>query len=68
MFRLLPSGLTQDEMAESLGVSVNTIKSQLRSIYQECGVTTRQDAVDFGIRTGLLATVTPWEREGSDLE
>lgn len=61
VFKLLPQDLTQVELGEALGLSVNTIKSHLRSLYQKIGVSTRAEALDFGRRTGVLATATPWE-------
>lgn len=42
---LLPSLLTTSEIAHELTVSVNTVKTHIRSIYGELGVRTRRDAV-----------------------
>ncbi|MFW2335024.1 LuxR C-terminal-related transcriptional regulator [Ilumatobacter sp.] len=61
VFKLLPQDLTQAEIGGVLDLSVNTIKSHLRSLYRKIGVSTRDEALDFGRRTGLLATATPWE-------
>jgi LuxR family maltose regulon positive regulatory protein len=42
---LLPSLLSAGEIADELTVSVNTVKSHIRSIYGKLGVSTRRDAV-----------------------
>jgi LuxR family maltose regulon positive regulatory protein len=52
--RLLSTHLTYAEMGERLYVSVNTVKSNLKSIYRKLGVTTRSDAVDRAREAGLL--------------
>jgi len=42
------------ELAERLGVSSNTVKTQLRSIYRKLGATSRSDALAVAVREGLL--------------
>lgn len=42
---LLPSLLSAGDIADELTVSVNTVKSHIRSIYAKFGVSTRRDAV-----------------------
>ncbi|MEE6283335.1 helix-turn-helix transcriptional regulator [Georgenia sp. MJ170] len=46
VLRLLREGLPRDEMAARLFLSVNTVKSQLRSAYRKLGVTARDEALD----------------------
>jgi LuxR family maltose regulon positive regulatory protein len=41
-------------MAEELIVSVNTVKTQIRSIYAKLGVSTRREAVARAHERGLL--------------
>nr|NLD40610.1 response regulator transcription factor [Actinomycetales bacterium] len=41
-------------IAKRLGVSVNTVKSQLRSSYRKLGVSSREEAVTAAIGLGLL--------------
>ena len=42
---LLPSLLNAREIADEFTVSVNTVKSHIRSIYAKLGVSTRREAV-----------------------
>jgi LuxR family transcriptional regulator, maltose regulon positive regulatory protein len=50
----LPSLSTTEEIATALYVSVNTVKTHLRSIYRKLGVANRRDAVFVARRRGLL--------------
>lgn len=52
---LLPSLLSLDEIAADLTVSVNTVKSHVRSIYTKLGVSSRRLAVLAAHEHGLLA-------------
>ena len=51
---LLPSMLSLDEIAADLAVSVNTVKSHVRSIYAKLGVSSRRLAVLAAHEHGLL--------------
>ncbi|HTF48700.1 MAG TPA: LuxR C-terminal-related transcriptional regulator [Pseudonocardia sp.] len=51
---LLPSLLSLDEIAADLTVSVNTVKSHVRSIYTKLGVSSRRTAVLTAHENGLL--------------
>jgi LuxR family maltose regulon positive regulatory protein len=53
---LLPSMLSLDEIATDLTVSVNTVKSHVRSIYTKLGVSSRRTAVLSAHEHGLLTT------------
>ncbi|MEA4944967.1 MAG: LuxR C-terminal-related transcriptional regulator [Propionicimonas sp.] len=46
------SGVQQ--IAATLQVSPNTVKSQLRAIYRKLGVSSREEAITRGLRDGLL--------------
>jgi LuxR family maltose regulon positive regulatory protein len=51
---LLPSLLSAREIATEFTVSVNTVKSHIRSIYAKLGVSTRRDAVLHAKERGLV--------------
>ncbi|MFE7224962.1 LuxR C-terminal-related transcriptional regulator [Nocardioides sp. NPDC057577] len=50
----LPSRLTIPEIAQAEGVSENTVKTHIRSIYQKLGVNTRSAAVRTARERGLI--------------
>jgi LuxR family transcriptional regulator, maltose regulon positive regulatory protein len=54
VLRELPSLLSLREIAEARAVSVNTVKTHLRSVYRKLGVEGRREAVDAARRRGLL--------------
>ena len=43
-----------DEIAEDLTVSINTLKSHIRSIYSKLGVSSRRGAVLSAYENGLI--------------
>lgn len=51
---LLAKGLSNKELAGQLVVSMSTVKSHLRSIFEKLGVKNRQEAVGRAIEQGLL--------------
>ena len=51
---LLPSLLSAREIAAEFTVSVNTVKSHIRSIYAKLGVSTRREAVLHAQERGLV--------------
>ena len=59
VLELLPSMLSLDEIATDLTVSVNTVKSHVRSIYTKLGVSSRRTAVLSAHENGLLTSVHP---------
>lgn len=54
VIRFLPTELTYAEIAANRYVSINTVKSQLKSIYRKLGVTTRIGAAERCRKLGLL--------------
>jgi LuxR family transcriptional regulator, maltose regulon positive regulatory protein len=54
VLRLLRSHMTNQEIADALYLSVNTVKTHLRSVYHKLGVTSRRDAVDRGRRLNMV--------------
>ncbi len=59
VLRRLPTDQTQVEIAEALQLSINTVKSHLRSIYQKLGVSSRPAALRRARALGLLLHDTP---------
>lgn len=54
VLRELPSLMTAEELAMAQTVSVNTIRTHMRSLYRKLGVRTRRDAVRRARELGLL--------------
>lgn len=54
VLRFLPSHMTNQEIAEALFLSINTVKTHLRSVYRKLGVATRRQAISAAGRLGLL--------------
>ena len=52
--RLVAKGFSNDELAERLHLSPDTIKAHLRHIYGKLGVESRVEAVTEAMRTGLV--------------
>ncbi len=49
----LSEEVTLEEIAATLWVTRNTVKSQVRSLYRKIGVSTRADAVAWAYAAGL---------------
>ncbi|WP_230860262.1 LuxR C-terminal-related transcriptional regulator [Actinoplanes aureus] len=54
VLQYLPTVLTAAEIAENLGISVNTVKAHMRSIYRKLGAGRRREAVVQSRQLGLL--------------
>jgi LuxR family maltose regulon positive regulatory protein len=54
VLQYLPTMLTAGEIAAELGVSVNTVKAHLRSIYRKLDAVRRREAVTRAREDGLL--------------
>jgi LuxR family transcriptional regulator, maltose regulon positive regulatory protein len=54
VLRLLSTSLTTRDIAESLGLSVNTVKTHIAAIYRKLGSPRRRDAVLRARRLELL--------------
>jgi LuxR family maltose regulon positive regulatory protein len=55
VLRLLADGLTNQEIAQALCVSVNTVKTHLKNIYGKLGVHNRREATAQAKKLGLVA-------------
>ena len=54
VLRFLPSRMTNSEIASECFLSVNTVKTHLKSIYAKLGVSTRDEAVSRAHLLGLI--------------
>ncbi|MFI1996374.1 LuxR C-terminal-related transcriptional regulator [Actinoplanes sp. NPDC020271] len=54
VLQYLPTVLTAGEIAENLGISVNTVKAHMRSIYRKLGAARRREAVVIARQLGHL--------------
>ena len=52
---LITQGLSNDEIASGMYLSLNSVKSYIRSAYRKIGVTRRSQAVSWGLRHALAA-------------
>lgn len=57
LLELLPTHLSYSQMGERLYVSVNTIKSNLKSVYRKLGAKNRDEAIRAANEAGLLRSV-----------
>ena len=54
LLELLPTHLSYAEMGERLFLSVNTVKTNLKTLYRKLGASTRTQAVEAGQSAGLI--------------
>jgi LuxR family maltose regulon positive regulatory protein len=54
VLRLLPAALSNREIGEELYISVNTVKTHLKSIYAKLGSSSREQAVGRARELGLI--------------
>lgn len=59
LLHLLPTHLSYREIADELFVSVNTVKTQARSIYSKLGVSSRTEAVACARTANLIGDGSP---------
>ena len=50
VLRFLPSHMTNEEISQALFLSINTVKTHLRSAYRKLGVSSRREAIARGRR------------------
>jgi DNA-binding NarL/FixJ family response regulator len=50
----LGRGLTYEQVATVLGVSINTVRAHVRAVYEKLGATSKTEAVMLALRRGLV--------------
>lgn len=55
ILRLVSGGLSNQQIANQLGISVNTVKVHLRNVFAKIGVASRAEAAMFAVRNGIVA-------------
>lgn len=61
ILRLVATGATNQQIAQQLNISVNTVKVHLRNIFGKLNVVSRTEATLYAVRTGLVSV----ERAGA---
>jgi LuxR family maltose regulon positive regulatory protein len=59
VFQGLSRGLTRQELAEDGNISINTVKSVIKSVYNKLGAVNRADAVRIATGMGILRGSSP---------
>jgi DNA-binding NarL/FixJ family response regulator len=63
---LITLGLGNDAIADRLFLSINTVKSYIRTAYRKMGVSSRSQAVLWGVDHGFRKTAPNWVRPSKD--
>ena len=64
---LITSGLDNQSIADSACISINSVKSYIRSAYRKMGVSSRSQAVLWGVRHGYLGPSRMQDEPGSGM-
>ena len=56
MLTLITQGLTNQEIADRVYISINSVKTYVRTAYRKIGVARRSQAVSWGVQHGLDVT------------
>lgn len=53
ILRLVGAGLSNQQLADELTVSLSTVRTHLKSVYRKLGLHSRPEAVSYAVRNGL---------------
>jgi len=67
VLELIAAGLSNEDIAAELFVSINTVKTYVRTAYRRIGVDSRSQAVIWALRQGLGPQVEPTLLDASEL-
>ena len=56
VLQLLAEGSTSEEIADRMGITRNTVRTHVQSIFGKLGVHSRLEAASFAVRHGLVET------------
>jgi LuxR family maltose regulon positive regulatory protein len=59
VLRYLPTNLSAPEIAAELSLSVNTVRTHMRHVYEKLGAHRRFEAVELARSLGLVAAARP---------
>ncbi len=57
VLKLVAQGASNSEVAEQLGVTINTVKTHLKHIYGKLQIDNRTQAATYAIKTGLVSSL-----------
>ena len=66
ILKLVASGLSNQQIANQLGISINTVKVHLRNVFGKIGAASRTEATMYAVRTGII-TIHKEEQETAQL-
>ncbi|MCX7789252.1 MAG: LuxR C-terminal-related transcriptional regulator [Chloroflexaceae bacterium] len=68
ILRLVAQGATNQQIADQLDISINTVKVHLRNIFGKIGVMSRTEATLYAIRNGIVSVAEPVEAGARETE
>ena len=65
---LVAGGASNKEIAESLVISINTVKVHLRNIYSKLDISSRSEATLYAVSEGLITPIKKNRTEGEEFQ